>query len=50
MAARSLAGPTSWRPCRRADLKRLQVDDVQYPRVFNRILKGASYEEVFRGG
>jgi hypothetical protein len=26
--------------------KRPQVDDVQYPRVSNRILKGASYEEV----
>jgi hypothetical protein len=26
--------------------KRPQVDDVQYPRVSNRILKGASHEEV----
>jgi hypothetical protein len=50
IAARSLAGPTLRRPCRRADLKRPQVDDVQYPRVSNKILKGASYEEVFRGG
>jgi hypothetical protein len=50
MAARSLAGPTSRRPCRRADLNRPQVDDVHYPRVSNRILKGASHEEVFRGG
>jgi hypothetical protein len=27
-------------------LKRPQVDDVQYPRVSNKILKGASHEEV----
>jgi hypothetical protein len=26
--------------------KRPQVDDVQYPRVSNKILKGASHEEV----
>jgi hypothetical protein len=26
--------------------KRPQVDDVQYPRVSNRILKGALHEEV----
>jgi hypothetical protein len=37
MAARSLAGPTSKRP---------QIDDVQYPRVPSRILKGTSHEEV----
>jgi hypothetical protein len=27
--------------------KRPQVDDVQYPRIPNRVLKGASHEEVF---
>jgi hypothetical protein len=26
--------------------KRPQVDDVQYPRIPNRILKGAPHEEV----
>jgi hypothetical protein len=26
--------------------KRPQVDDVQYPRISSKILKGASYEEV----
>jgi hypothetical protein len=39
MAARSLAGPTSRRPCKGADLKRPQLDDVQYPRIPSRILK-----------
>jgi hypothetical protein len=28
-------------------LKRSQVDDVQYPRIPNGILKGASHVEVF---
>jgi hypothetical protein len=30
-------------------LKRSQIDDVQYPRIPSRILKGASHEEVFSG-
>jgi hypothetical protein len=47
MAARSLAGPTSWRPCRRADLgERPQINNAQYPRIPSKVLKGASNEEV----
>jgi hypothetical protein len=44
MAARSLAGPTSWRPCRRADLK--EASNAEYPRIPSKVLKGASNEEV----
>jgi hypothetical protein len=47
IATRSLAGPTSRRPCRHDDLKRPQVNFFQYPRISSRILKGVSYEEVF---
>jgi hypothetical protein len=46
IAARSLAGPTSRRPCRRADLEEASINDVQYSRIPSRILKGASHEEV----
>jgi hypothetical protein len=47
MAARSLAGPTSGRPCRRADLKkRSKIINGQYLRIPSRILKMASHEEV----
>jgi hypothetical protein len=45
LATRSLAGPTSGRPCRRADLEEASIDYVQYPRIPSRILKGASHEE-----
>jgi hypothetical protein len=45
MAARSLAGPTLRRPCR-VTSERPQVDDVQYPRVPNKILKSTLIEEV----
>jgi hypothetical protein len=45
IAARSLAGTTSRRSCRRADLKEAS-NNVQYPRIPSRILKGASNEEV----
>jgi hypothetical protein len=46
MAARSLAGPTLGRPCRRADLKEASINNAKYPRIPDRILKGASHEEV----
>jgi hypothetical protein len=46
MAVRSLAGPTSRRSCRRADLKEASINNVQYLRIPSRILKGASNEEV----
>jgi hypothetical protein len=46
IAARSLAGPTSRRPCRRADLEEASINNVQYPRIPSKILKGASNEEV----
>jgi hypothetical protein len=29
--------------------KRPQVDDVQYPRISSKILKGTSHKEVFSG-
>jgi hypothetical protein len=41
IAARSLAGPTTGKPCRRADPKEASSNDVQYPRIPSRILKGA---------
>jgi hypothetical protein len=46
MAARSLVGPTSWRPCRRADLGEALNQYVQYPRIPSKVLKGASNEEI----
>jgi hypothetical protein len=47
IAARSLAGPTLGRPCRRADLEEASINNVQYPSIPSRILEGASHEEVF---
>jgi hypothetical protein len=49
MTARSLAGPTSWRPCRRADLEEASNNDAQYPRIPSKVLKGASNEEIVDG-
>jgi hypothetical protein len=46
IAARSLAGPTSRRPCKRADLKETSNHNAQYPRIPIKILKDATYEEV----
>jgi hypothetical protein len=46
LAARSLAGPTSWRPCRRADLKEALNNNAQYPRISRKVFKGASNEEI----
>jgi hypothetical protein len=46
MVARSLAGPTLRRSCRHADLKEDSINNVQYPRIPSRILKGVSNEEV----
>jgi hypothetical protein len=45
IAARSLAGPTSGRPCRRADLEEASINNVQYSRISSKVLKGASFEE-----
>jgi hypothetical protein len=46
MAARSLAGLTSRRPCRRADLEEALKTNAQYPRIPSKVLKGATYAEV----
>jgi hypothetical protein len=46
MAARSLAGPTSRRLCRRADLKEALNNNAQYSRIPSKVLKGASNEEI----
>jgi hypothetical protein len=46
IASRSLAGPTSRRPCRRADLEEESINNAQYPRIPSKVLKGASHEEV----
>jgi hypothetical protein len=46
MAARSLAGPTSRRPCRRADLEEALNNNAQYPRIPSKVLKGAPNEEI----
>jgi hypothetical protein len=45
MAARSLARLTSGRPCRHADLEEASINNVQYPRISSKVLKGASFEE-----
>jgi hypothetical protein len=49
MTARSLAGPSTWRPCRRANLEEASNNDAQYPRIPSKVLKGASNEEVVDG-
>jgi hypothetical protein len=46
MAAQDLAGLTSRRPCRRADLKEALNNNVQYPRIPIKVLNGASNEEI----
>jgi hypothetical protein len=50
MAAKSLAGPNWRRPYRRADLE--EASNLQCPVSMDtqRILKGASHEEVFCDG
>jgi hypothetical protein len=47
MTARSLAGLTSRRTCRRADLEEASINNAQYPRIPSKILKDVSHEEVF---
>jgi hypothetical protein len=49
IAARSLAGPTSGRPCRRADLEEALNNSAQYLRIPGKVLKGASNEEIVDG-
>jgi hypothetical protein len=46
IAARSLAGPTSRRLCRRVDLEDALNNNVQYSRIPSKVLKGASNEEI----
>jgi hypothetical protein len=46
MAARSLAGLTSRRPCRRADLEEASNNNAQYSRIPSKVLKGESNEEI----
>jgi hypothetical protein len=46
IAARSLVGPTSRRPCRHADLEEALNNNAQYPRIPSKVLKGASDEEI----
>jgi hypothetical protein len=46
MAARSLAGPTSRRPCRCADLEVALKNNARYLRIPSKVLKGASNEEI----
>jgi hypothetical protein len=46
IAARSLAGPTSTRPSRRATSKRPRINYAQYLRIPSRILKVVLPEEV----
>jgi hypothetical protein len=48
IAARSLAGPTSARPYRRVVLTEDSINNVHYPRIPSRILKGTSSEEVVK--
>jgi hypothetical protein len=45
IAVSSLTGSTSRRPCRWHDLEEASINNVQYPKIRNRILKGASHEE-----
>jgi hypothetical protein len=49
MAARSLAGPTSRRPCRRADVEEALHNNAQYLRIPSKVLKGVSNEEIADG-
>jgi hypothetical protein len=46
MAARSLAGPTSGRPCRHADLEEASINNAQYPRIPSKVLEGTLHEDV----
>jgi hypothetical protein len=46
IAARSLAGTTSRRPCRHANLEEALNNNAQYPRIPSKVLKGASNEEI----
>jgi hypothetical protein len=46
IAARSLVGPTSKSPCRRADLKEASINNAHYPRIPKKVLEGTSNEEV----
>jgi hypothetical protein len=46
MAAKSLAWPTSRRPCRRANLEEASNNNAQYPRIPSKVLKGTSTKEV----
>jgi hypothetical protein len=46
MAERSLAVPTSRRPCRCANLEEALNNNAQYPRIPNQVLQGSSCEEV----
>jgi hypothetical protein len=44
--AKSLAGPTSRRPCKRANLEEASINNAQYPRIPSKVLKGMSNEEI----
>jgi hypothetical protein len=46
MAARIVAGPTSRRPCRRANLEEALNKNAQYPGIPSKVLQGSSCEEV----
>jgi hypothetical protein len=46
IATRSLAGQTSRRPCRRADLEEALINSAQYPRIPSEILKRTLVGEV----
>jgi hypothetical protein len=46
IASRSLAGKTSRRPCRHANLEEALNNNAQYPRIPGKVLKGASNEEI----
>jgi hypothetical protein len=47
IAARSLAGPTSGRPCRRADYKEATTRRYPVSEDTSRIMKHTSHEDVF---
>jgi hypothetical protein len=46
MAARSLAGPTSRRPCKRTDFKEASNQQCPVSKIPSKVLKGTSREEV----